>query len=401
MQKSLVMAIVVFLITINFFSAVGKDQTQIDSYNRKQFLESYENYGFGYRLYNPDSSYDPGPVFFKLDEPGTIYTLAYDNHTITGGCYDSYTYNWYVCDDSGNIWTIKIWSGDMELIFSYGGGFSALTFDPQTGAMIGAYETCLYGIDIQSGEILWVWDIFQHNLGFILGMAANGFGHLYFVDTFNNLWRLDLDTFTPTCVGPLLINIDGNADLEFDFNTGILYLSTYTTQGELYKVDTWDGQATLIGNYEEGARISGFIIPWNWPPYPPGRPQITGQTHGKINVEYEYKFVSVDPEGDYLTYIINWSDGNVEEHGLYPAGEPIIVKHAWSEKGTYIIKAKARKLNGLESTWGTLQVTMPRSKVLYNSLFLKLFDQVFCRIYFFFQRVKLGIHRRTFFIYTV
>lgn len=395
MQKSLVMAIAVFLITINFFSAVGKDQTQIDSYDRKQFLESYENYGYGYRLYNPDSSYYPGPVFFKLDEPETIHTLTYVNHTITGGCYNSNTYTWYVCDDSGNIWTINIWSGDMTLIGSSSESLSALAYDPQTNIMFGSYENFLYVIDMQTGEILETWIVSAPNLGFILGMAANGLGHLYFVDTFSNLWRLDLDTFTPTCVGPLLINIDGNADLEFDFTTDILYLSAYTTQGELYKVDTWDGQATLIGNFEEGARISGFIIPWNWPPYPPGSPQIAGQTHGKINVEYEYKFVSVDPEGDYLTYIINWSDGNVEEHGLYPAGEPIIVKHAWSEEGTYIIKAKARKLNGLESTWSALEVTMPRSKVLYNSLFLKLFDQLFCRIYFFFQGISLGIQRRT------
>lgn len=371
MQKSLVILIITFLITISLFSAGGKVQTRIDSYNEKQFLEPYENYGFGYRLYDPGSQYDPGPVIFKLDDPGTVYTLAYDNNTITGGCYNPYTYTWYVCDDLGNIWTIDIWSGDMTLIGGNCDSLEALAYDPQTDTMYGSYQDFLYGIDMETGNKLWEWSISE--IFDISGMVANGFGNLYIVDKLtDDLWRLDIDTLLPTCIGSLNIDIVGNADLEFDFNSEILYMCAYTSQGELYKVNTWFGEASLIGNFEGGVRISGFIIPWNWPPSPPVPPQITGPKNGKINVEYEYKFVSTDPDGDDLTYVIDWDDGNIEEHGLYPAGEEITVKHAWSEEGTYTIRAKAREIYGLESGWGYLEVTMPKNKILQNSFLLKL-----------------------------
>lgn len=371
MRKRYIVVLVTFLITVNFFSAVGKNQTYVDTYDGKPLSESYDTYGYGYRLYDPEGRYDPGPVRFKLDEPEKVYPLAYNNRTITGGCYNSSAYTWYVCDVTGNIWTIDMWSGATTLIFGTGEGLSALASDPQTGEMYGAYNDVLYGIDMQSGEILWEWDIADGSLGPIVGMAADGYDHLYVVDLFDTLYRLDLETFNVTSIGPLLITIEGTADLEFDVNTGILYLSASTNQGELYKVNTAHGEATLIGVFDAGARVSGFIIPWNWPPPPPESPQITGPNNGKINVEYEYTFVSTDPEGDDLTYIINWSDGTIGEHGVYPSGEPILVKHAWSEQGTYIIKAKARNVHGVESDWGTFEVTMPSNKGLFNALFVK------------------------------
>jgi hypothetical protein len=355
LKKEIFLIIIILLIGMIVFSSSG-------AIVKKQFLESYENFGFGYRLYDPSSQYDPGPVFFKLDDPGTVYTLAYDNNTITGGCYNPYTYTWYVCDDLGKIWTIDIWSGDMTPIGGDIENLGALAYDPQTDTIYGAYQDFLYGIDMQTGYQLWAWsisDIFD-----ISGMVANGFGNLFIVDKIlDDLWRLDINTLLPTLIGSLSIDIVGNADLEFDFNTEILYMSAYTTTGELYKINTWFGDATLIGNFEEGARISGFIIPWNWPPSPPEPPMITGPECGKINVEYEYSFVSIDPDDDLLTYIIDWGDGNIVEHGLYPAGEKITVKHEWSEEGNYNIKAKVREISGLESSWNYLDVTMPKKYI--------------------------------------
>ncbi len=320
-----------------------------------------DSVGYGYRLYEPGSPYDSGPVHFNLDEPETLFPLAHSNHSITGGCYNSHTYTWYVCDEAGDIWSVDLWSGDMTRVFGNGEGFSALSFDPQADSTYGAYEYFLYGLDLQSGEILWTWDVAGSSTGPILGLAARGGGYLYFVDSFDNLYRFDLYTFNTTLIGPLLLDIEGSADLEFDINTGILYLSAHTTQGGLYTVDTKLGKATLIGAFEEGASVSGFCIPWNWPSHPPDPPRITGPKNGKINIAYEYTFVSTNPEAEDLTYIINWSDGTVEEHGIYPSGEPITVNHTWSEKGTFIIKAKARTGHGVESEWGLFEVTMPLS----------------------------------------
>jgi len=352
--KVIILTIIIFIMEVIVISSTG---TVVE----KQFLKSYNNYGFGYRLYEPGSQYDPGPVTFKLNDPETVYALAYYNNTITGGCYNPNTYTWYVCDDMGNIWTVDIWSGAMTIIGGNSENLSALAYDSQTNTMYGAYQDFLYGIDMQTGDKLWEWStgIFD-----ISGMAANGFGYLYIVDKItDDLWRLDIETFTSTCVGPLFIDLEDIADLEFDFDTEILYLSAYTTQGELYKINTWIGEATLIDNFEEGARISGFIIPWNWPSCPPEAPKINGPQTGKSRHVYTYKFVSEDPDADDVYYHILWGDDDFEEWiGPYKSDEVVFVNHSWPKKGTYTIMARAKDVYGAIGEWGTLEVTMPKNK---------------------------------------
>ena len=110
---------------------------------------------------------------------------------------------------------------------------------------------------------------------------------------------------------------------------------------------------------------------------PPDKPTITGQINGKPNTEYEYKFVSTDPEGDNITYCINWGDDAAEVCiGPYPSGVEASATHTWSEKGNYIIKAKARDVYGAESDWATLSVSMPKNK-LSNMILFKIFENLF------------------------
>ncbi len=103
----------------------------------------------------------------------------------------------------------------------------------------------------------------------------------------------------------------------------------------------------------------------------PEIPQIQGSTQGKAGTSYSYTFSSTDPDGDDVYYYIEWGDGQTEEWiGPYESGEVITVNHTWDEKGAYTIKAKAKDTKGLESDWGTLEVTMPKNKQSTNSLFL-------------------------------
>ena len=82
---------------------------------------------------------------------------------------------------------------------------------------------------------------------------------------------------------------------------------------------------------------------------------------------------STDAEADRLFYYIDWADGSIEEWiGPYDSGQPIYVKHNWSNKGTYEIKAMAKDECGAEGGWGTFTVKMPRYSVLNNPLILRL-----------------------------
>jgi parallel beta-helix repeat protein len=112
---------------------------------------------------------------------------------------------------------------------------------------------------------------------------------------------------------------------------------------------------------------------------PPDAPAITGSTSGTAGEEYEYSFVTTDPNGDDVYYYIDWGDESFEEWiGPYESGEEVKVSHTWDEEGTYTIKAKAKDIYNAESDWGTLEVSMPRNK-LSNMFFLQFLERLFER----------------------
>ena len=85
---------------------------------------------------------------------------------------------------------------------------------------------------------------------------------------------------------------------------------------------------------------------------PPDSPNIYGAVQGKPGVEYEYGFVSTDPENDNLTFDINWGDGNIEtDRGPVLSGEFFTRTHTWNDKGTYTIRVRANDNYNNSGPW--------------------------------------------------
>jgi parallel beta-helix repeat protein len=104
-----------------------------------------------------------------------------------------------------------------------------------------------------------------------------------------------------------------------------------------------------------------FMKPSGWL-RAPNPPTITGSSKGKTGKPYLYLFESDDAEGHDIWFFVDWGDGsNSSWLGPYASGTTIHLTHTWTEKMNYTIKAKAKDVNGLESNWSTLQVTMPLS----------------------------------------
>ena len=92
----------------------------------------------------------------------------------------------------------------------------------------------------------------------------------------------------------------------------------------------------------------------------PQVPVITGPEKGKPKVSYTYNLTTTDPENDSLYYLIDWGDGSLpDETGPAPSGVTVNVYHAFTSKGTYTVRVKAKDVYSLESDWSTLQVKMP------------------------------------------
>jgi rhodanese-related sulfurtransferase len=93
---------------------------------------------------------------------------------------------------------------------------------------------------------------------------------------------------------------------------------------------------------------------------PPNTPTITGDTKGKPGQEYPYTFAATDPDQDDVYYYVNWTDNTTNQLiGPYHSGDEALLSHTWSEKGTYLVKVKARDKYGFESDYTTLEVKMP------------------------------------------
>jgi len=94
--------------------------------------------------------------------------------------------------------------------------------------------------------------------------------------------------------------------------------------------------------------------------HPPSTPTISGETHGLKGIRYLYKFLATDPDGDTISYSIDWGDNTTSGWlGPYASGTQVEVRHRWTIEGSYTIRAKARDSYGLQSSWGTLPITMP------------------------------------------
>jgi len=113
----------------------------------------------------------------------------------------------------------------------------------------------------------------------------------------------------------------------------------------------------------------------------PSNPTITGPINGKAGTSYDYTFTSTDPDGDQVSYYVDWGDStNTGWFGPFASGATQTKSHTWTLQGTYTIQAKAKDSYGAESDWGTLAVTMPVNQPNSQQSTIPLFFQLLQRI---------------------
>jgi len=136
-------------------------------------------------------------------------------------------------------------------------------------------------------------------------------------------------------------------------------------------------------NYYGNGRVNAYNALYA-APLKPQKP--SGSLQGKIGLQYTYDSVAVDPNNDNLYYWWDWGDGNNSGWlGSYPSGQQVNASNIWNIKGTYSIKVKAKDVLGRESEWSDpLEVTIPRTKAIFNLALSKFFERIILR----FQMIK-------------
>jgi hypothetical protein len=107
---------------------------------------------------------------------------------------------------------------------------------------------------------------------------------------------------------------------------------------------------------------------------PPAIPNIDGPTSGETGEQQDFTFFSTDPDGNDISYYIDWGDEtNSGWIGPLPSGDEITQSHTWEEDGTFTVNIKAKDTHGEESEFGSLEIAMPKAK-MYIPSFLRLFE---------------------------
>jgi hypothetical protein len=99
----------------------------------------------------------------------------------------------------------------------------------------------------------------------------------------------------------------------------------------------------------------------------PEQPIIDGPTEVEIGKEYDFTFITNDPEDADVYYYIDWGDGEVEEWtGPHASGEEITVSHTYLVRGNVTLQAKAKNTYGTEGIWSVpyiIQILAPELEV--------------------------------------
>ncbi|UCE38893.1 MAG: hypothetical protein JSW00_06635, partial [Thermoplasmata archaeon] len=123
-----------------------------------------------------------------------------------------------------------------------------------------------------------------------------------------------------------------------------------------WRIVTWD-----IMSYKTVGPIWTFQTGEN---HKPNRPTITGPREVKVGEVHTYNFSTTDPDGQNISYYIEWGDGTTTGWlGPYYSGTTINSSHSWDDRKEFTIRCKAKDHpNEEESDWGTLKVTVPKTK---------------------------------------
>ena len=322
--------------------------------------------------------YDMGPdegLGIAVNANGDTYTTAFMTDTI-GGDYD-YLLLIKLNTNGDEQWTkwIAEWSGGghwrgVVLDSSsnpYITGFynGTITVDGTTLTSKGADDVLVAKLSANGG---WQWVISaggpRDDEG--VGVAVDSNGEIYLTGYFSS--TATFGTITLTSHGAMdvfVAKLDTNGDWQWaksaggtsgdDSGQGVAVDSS----GNIYVNGYFSGTATFGSITLTSQGNEDVFIAKLSTDNPPSPPTIDGPISSKARIAHQWNFTSIDPNGDNISYYVDWGDGTTYNWSLsYHSGEAMAQSHLY-DKGTFTIKAKAKDIYGHESDWGTLQITMP------------------------------------------
>ena len=296
--------------------AVSDGKVYIGSYDHKVYCLNAAN-GSKIWDYTTDGGVDSSPAVAD----GKVY--------IGSGDYKVY------CLDAAN--GSKIW----EYTTGYPVGSSPAVADGKV--YIGSADKKVYCLDAASGSKIWEYI----TAGAVYSSPAVADGKVYISSQECNLYCLDATS--------------GSKIWNYTKSYGVLlWSSPAVADGKVY-IGSADGKVYCFGGENQS----------------PSAPTVDGPNNGLPFLTYTFTFTSTDPDGDDVSYYIDWGDGFITNWTSYqPSSSPDYSKgHSWIGFDKFTIRAKAKDNFGSESPWTNYSFSTPRNRVSDSSLFLRFLEQ--------------------------
>ena len=143
----------------------------------------------------------------------------------------------------------------------------------------------------------------------------------------------------------------------------------YSLPGEL---DLFQDYYWKIVAWNKYGKTEGPIWYFNTNPRPIlNPPTIDGPTRGTFGIKYEYTFYFEDNDCLNGSIYVDWGDGSTNRTVVIEPGTEVKLNHTWHYKDSYKLKARVETKYGVVSSWGYLEVTIPKNKPFnFNSPFI-------------------------------
>ncbi|MBK7173469.1 MAG: choice-of-anchor J domain-containing protein [Bacteroidales bacterium] len=215
------------------------------------------------------TSTDNGPVKFNLNDPGTLTEIV-NEYPVTAFASSGTWANdiWYATIYATvapfNLVTFDIVTGARTVIGNMGVNINGLAYNTVNNTMYGigydGVNSLLYTINTTTAATTYVGTIASR---LIINLAIDNNGDAYALDLgIDVLGTINLTTGAFTEIGATGFDANYAQDMEFDRETGELYMAAYGSTGELRWVNKTTGATLVIGQFQGGVEVTGFAIPY-------------------------------------------------------------------------------------------------------------------------------------------
>ena len=283
---------------------------------------------------------------------------------------------------NARYWEIPGASGSVPLVFFDGGFRNLVGNQGSTTPYISYINNCggrsVADIDLEV-SIVWLGSAnieVTVNLTNNAGSSYSGHLHAYVTEIESRWYDNNHQKYDYSMIGYAFNkNIDIGADSKWSETStwnGATHGYGNIVKDNIMIIASVFNPSTKYTDETAGVKLSGDL---NDPPQAPG---IYGPSKGEPGTEYDFIFLSYDPEEEDIWYHIDWGDGTFEDWiGPYTSGEEVIVSHTWDKNGWKSIEAMAKDEQGEESSKNSKSINIPRARHSYNSLLLRFLEQYF------------------------